>query len=145
MKTAPLPIAIGMGVVCWLAAVADAQGLPASEKQKIEALIKHVEELKDAKFVRNGVEYDAKTAGAFLRGKWEANAAAIKTAQDFVDKAATTSSTTGQPYLIRFKDGKETKSGEHLRAELMKLSPSAGARRSGDLPQPGHALFRING
>jgi hypothetical protein len=93
-----------------------------AEKQKIEALIKHVEELKDAKFVRNDKEYDAKTAGAFLRGKWDANKKEIKTAQDFIDKAATVSSTSGKPYLIRFKDGQETKSGEYLKSELKKLN-----------------------
>ena len=59
------------------AAAADAR---AEETKKIEALITHVEGLADAKFVRNGIEYDAKTAGAFLRGKWNANKAKIKTA-----------------------------------------------------------------
>ncbi len=91
------------------------------EKQKIEALITHVEDLKDAKFVRNDREYDAKTAAKFLRGKWEANEAKVKTAKDFIDKAASVSSTTGKPYLIRFKDGKDVKSGDYLRAELQKL------------------------
>ena len=96
-----------------------------SEKKKIEALIKHVEELKDAKFVRNDKEYDAKTAGAFLRGKWDAKKAEIKTALDFIDKAASVSSTSGKPYVIRFKDGKETKSAEYLGAELKKLEKSS--------------------
>jgi hypothetical protein len=104
---------------------AQAQQNPATEKQKIEALITHVEQLKDAKFVRNDTEYDAKTAARFLRGKWEANAAGIKTAKDFIEKAASTSSTTGKPYLIRFKDGKEVKSGDYLLAELKKLEKSS--------------------
>ena len=46
-----------------------------------------MEDLKETKFVRNGQEYDAKTAGKFLRGKWETNYAKIKTAQDFIEKA----------------------------------------------------------
>lgn len=92
-----------------------------TERQKIEALIKHVEGLKDAKFVRNGMEHDAKTAGKFLRGKWEHNAAEIKTASDFIDKAATKSTTTGKPYVIRLKGGKEVAGGDYLRAELKKL------------------------
>ena len=91
------------------------------EKKKIEALIQHVEELKDAKFVRNDKEYDAKTAGAFLRNRWDAKKAEIKTALDFIEKAASVSSTSGKPYLIRFKDGKETKSGAYLKEELQKL------------------------
>ena len=92
-----------------------------TEKEKIEALIQRVVELKDAKFVRNGTAYDAATAAKFLRGKWDANASAIKTAQDFIDKAATASSTSGKPYLIRFNDRREVKSADFLRAELQKI------------------------
>ena len=102
---------------------------PKTEKQKIEALIKHVEILKDAVFVRNDKEYDAKTAAKFLRGKWDSNKSDIKTAKDFIEKAASVSSTTGKPYLIRRKDGKETKSGEYLRAELKKLEQPPDEKR----------------
>jgi hypothetical protein len=98
-----------------------AQEEPAREKEKIESLIKHVEGLADAKFVRNGREYDAAIAARFLRGKWEANATENKTAEDFIAKSASVSSTSGKPYLIRFKNGKETKSGDYLRGELKKL------------------------
>ena len=52
---------------------APAQSAPIPEKQKIEALIKQVSDLKDAKFVRNGWTYEPATAVRFLRGKWEAN------------------------------------------------------------------------
>jgi hypothetical protein len=94
---------------------------PLSEKEKIEALIKHVETLSNAKFVRNDTEYDAKTAAKFMRGKWRAKSDGIATARDFIEKAASVSSTSGKPYLIRFKDGKEVKSGEYLLAELKKI------------------------
>ena len=76
---------------------------PGTEKEKIESLIKHIEGLKDATFVRNDSDYDAKTAARFLRGKWRAQEKNIKTATDFVDKAASVSSTSGKPYVIRFK------------------------------------------
>ena len=89
-----------------------------SEKEKFEQLIQRVENLQDAKFVRNGKEYDAKTAGKFLKGKWDANSSKIKTAQDFIEVAATKSSTSGKPYLIRYADGKEIPSAEFLTAEL---------------------------
>jgi hypothetical protein len=97
-----------------------ARGQGPGDRQKIEGLIKHIEGLKDAKFVRNDTEYDAKTAATFLRRKWQRDSS-VKTAADFVDKVASVSSTSGKPYLIRFKDGKETKSGDYLRAELKKL------------------------
>jgi len=94
---------------------------PLTEKQKIEALIKHVEELKDTKFIRNGSEYDAKSAGTFLRSKWRSQETELKTAQEFIDKAASVSSTSGKPYLIRLSDGKEVQCAEYLKAELKKL------------------------
>ena len=100
---------------------AQAQTLPNSEKQKIEALIKHVADLKDAKFVRNGSAYNADSAAVFLRRKWEANESEVKTARDFIDKVASFSGTSGKPYLIRFKDGSEIKSRDFLLAQLKKL------------------------
>jgi hypothetical protein len=99
----------------------DSSGATQTENQKIESLIAHIEGLRDAKFVRNGTAYDAKTAGQFLRGKWKANEGQIKTAKEFIEKAASVSSTTGMPYLIRLVDGREIKSGEYLAGELRRL------------------------
>ena len=98
-----------------------AQTLANSEKQKIEALIKQVANLKDAKFVRNGSTYNADSAATFLRRKWGANESEVKTARDFIDKVASFSGTSGKPYLIRFKDGGEIKSRDFLLAQLKKL------------------------
>ena len=99
----------------------EAQTLPNLEKQKIEALIKQVANLKDAKFVRNGSAYNADSAAVFLRRKWGANESEVKTARDFIDKVASFSGTSGRPYLIRFKDGGEIKSRYFLLAQLKKL------------------------
>jgi hypothetical protein len=99
----------------------NAQNKPLTEREKIETLIMHIENLTDAVFVRNGREYDAKTAASFLRAKWRASDATVKTARDFIAKVASVSSTTGRPYLIRFKDGREIRSGDYLLAELKKL------------------------
>ncbi len=94
---------------------------PQSEKEKIEALIKHIGDLKDAVFIRNGSDYDSKAAAKFLKGRWESKQKEIKTATEFIEKMASVSSTSGKPYAIRFKDGKETKCGEYLKVELKKL------------------------
>ena len=123
----PLAAIVTLGLssrVLGRAAVAD--DLPAAEKQKIEALLKHVEGLKDAKFVRNDSEYDAKTAAKFLRGKWDSNESKIKSAKDFIEKAASVSSTSGKPYLIRFKDGKDVKTGDYLSEQLKNLEKGEG-------------------
>jgi len=100
-----------------------AQDLPVTEKQKIEALIKQVGDLKDAKFIRNGSTYEVSSAVRLLRGKWDSNAAEVKSARDFIDKVASMSGTSGKPYLIRFKDGREIESREYLLSELQKLEP----------------------
>jgi hypothetical protein len=100
--------------------VAAGQTAPNAEKQKIESLIKQVEGLKDARFIRNGKEYDVATAVRFLRGKWRANDKDVKTAWDFVDKVASASGTSGEPYHIRFQDGREITSRDFLISELKK-------------------------
>ncbi len=113
------------GVVILLALGAghvQADELPASEKAKIAALLQHVETLTEAVFIRNHKVYSAKIAAQFLRGKWAATVVEITTAQDFIEKIASVSSTSGQPYRIRFSDGREMPSGDYLRAILQQLA-----------------------
>src|SRR5688572_5241367 len=113
-----IPFLFGVGLL--LACLVPLAAQDAAEKDRIEGLLKHVQGLKAAKFVRNNQAYDASAAVTFLRRKWQAEAAKVKTAEDFIDKVATASSLSGQPYLIRFADGKEVKSGEYLREILKK-------------------------
>lgn len=97
--------------------------LPAAEpaeKAKIEALISHIQGLENATFIRNGSDYSGANAAKFLRAKWERNDKEVQTAADFIAKVASASGTSGKPYVIRFKDGKETPCGEYLTAQLKK-------------------------
>ena len=98
-----------------------AQAPDPAEIQKIEILIKQVRALKDARFIRNGASYSADNAATLLRRKWQANESNVKTARDFIDKVASFSGTSGKPYRIRFKDGREIESQEFLVAELRKI------------------------
>ncbi|MCU0595407.1 MAG: DUF5329 domain-containing protein [Desulfobacterota bacterium] len=100
---------------------AEAKDLSAEERQKIEALLLGVEALTDARFVRNGKDYPAAAAAEFLRRKWQSLEAKVSSAEDFIDRVASVSSTTGQPYLIRFRDGREVPTAEFLRARLLHL------------------------
>jgi len=77
-----------------------------TEKEKIEALISSIEDLRNVKFYRNGILYNATTAAKHLRMKYSKAGDNIKTAQDFIEKIASKSSITGQDYKIVFSDGK---------------------------------------
>jgi hypothetical protein len=103
--------------IAWLL---PAESRAAGENSKIEGLISQVENLKDAKFIRNGSTYDSKDAAKFLRSKWRSKEKEIKTADDFIEKVATASSTTGKSYLIRFNDGREMKCADYLKKQLEK-------------------------
>ena len=109
---------IGVAAASALAPAATAAEKFRSEEQKIEALITHVEGLKQAKFVRNGIEYDARIAGRFLRYIYGENRKKVRTAQDFIRVVATQSG-AGIPYIVRFPDGRESKSRDYL-TELLK-------------------------
>jgi hypothetical protein len=103
-------------------AAGQADALPGVERKKIESLLESVAKLPNAVFVRNGKSYDAATAAKFLRGKWK-NRTDVRSAEEFIDKVATKSSTTGKPYLIRYTDGREVPTAMFLRAGLKELAP----------------------
>jgi hypothetical protein len=118
-----------MGITPVLSGQSDS---PPSERQKIEAIIQYVGAMNDTKFVRNGSAYDAKTAAIFLRRKWGANDAEVKTARDFIDKVASFSGTSGKPYMMRFKDGSQVKSRDFLLAVLDKIEKSKTEQTGAD-------------
>ncbi len=84
------------------------QQKPLSEEEKITYLIRCVEQLNNATFIRNGVSHNAKAAAAHLRMKHEKAGKRIKTVEQFIDKVASQSSITGTPYQIVFSDGTRT-------------------------------------
>lgn len=103
-----------------------------AEERTIEALIGSVARLADATFLRNGKPYSAPDAARFLREKWRSRRSEVHSAEDFIDRVASFSSTTGRPYLIRFADGREVPSAEYLRSELAALRRGSSAANGGD-------------
>lgn len=100
---------------------------PITEQQKIDMLIHNIEVMKDARFVRNGSDYDGPAAADHLRLKLRHAGDRIKTAQDFITYLASSSSFSGKPYLIRFNDGHEVESATYLRAMLAKMEHPVAA------------------
>lgn len=117
---------VGLLAALLFAAAGSAGELPAAEERQIEALIARVAGMTDAAFIRNDRSYDAATAAEFLRRKWRRHAAEVRSAEDFIDRVATGSSTTGLPYRIRLGDGRELPCATVLREELLRLRKSGG-------------------
>lgn len=74
-------------------------------------------------FFRNGTWYDAQRAQAHLRAKYDVLVAhdQIKTAEDFINKAASNSSLSGQAYQIRCGGGEAMTTNQWFGAALARL------------------------
>jgi Family of unknown function (DUF5329) len=61
----------------------------------------------DATFIRNGQAHTPQEAVNHIKAKYEHFKNEIKTPEDFIRLSASKSLQTGQPYLVRTRDGKE--------------------------------------
>jgi hypothetical protein len=98
-----------------------------AEMARIERLLVMIGTRRDMRLVRNGSEHDTDTAVSFLRGKLRHFGSDIKTAEEFIERLASRSSTTGQLYWVRLSDGRQIPAGDFLRIELARLDKAAAA------------------
>jgi Family of unknown function (DUF5329) len=111
-----------MAAVSMLAVAPAARAVPPPHEQgRIERLIQFVESQKDMKFVRNGSEYSCTDAAKFLRGKLESMGSEVKTARDFVERIASRSSMSGEPYHVKLADGRLMLAAKFLGDELARM------------------------
>ncbi len=75
-------------------------------------------ETSSCNFIRNGSTHTPKEAVKHLKRKWHYYADEIKTAQDFIKKAATGSSMSGKPYFIQCKNQARLPSSQWLLKQL---------------------------
>jgi len=99
------------------------------EEKKIHSLLNDIIEL-DAVFIRNGSEHTPELAAIHLKMKldraqksWFAPAKEKWTAELFIEKIASKSSISGNPYLIKFKNGKTVTTREWLLERLGEWTP----------------------
>jgi hypothetical protein len=92
-----------------------------SEDQKVQKLIEYIRSLEGATFIRDNSEFSPEKAAGHLASKWEKHAAKVKTAEGFVMKLASESS-SGTPYSIRFADGSIIATRDVLIKQLQSLS-----------------------
>ncbi|MDP6504954.1 MAG: DUF5329 family protein, partial [Planctomycetota bacterium] len=97
----------------------------ASERSKIERILKHTETAK-IEFIRDGKKYTSAEGAEHLRKKLAAAGHGVKTLEDFIEKIGSKSSLTGKPYQVALPDGKTVNAGEWLKdaAEALDKPPS---------------------
>ena len=78
-------------------------------------------------FIRNGKSHSAEDAEAHLRMKYNRGRKYAGTAEKFIERLATASSWTNEPYSIRCGDAPETPTGEWLKAKLEQYRAAAAA------------------
>lgn len=101
---------------------------PLSEKQKVDKLLDIIEK-SNLTFIRNGKEYNSKKARKHLeykynyvtKGFWFWTKPQKITAIKFIEKLASSSSTTGKLYFIKTKEGIEVPSGDWLKSRLKEI------------------------
>jgi hypothetical protein len=116
-------------LACLAVAVATAGPLPPVAKAEIDGLMSRLE-ASDCEFHRNGGWYPATEAKAHLlrKLKYLEDRGAVTSAEQFIERAASSSSVTGQPYLVRCGNGTPVQSGTWLLAQLQALRTPGRAK-----------------
>ena len=129
MKLRAAATAVLAGVtlcVSLVAAPVAAAELPAGVRAEIDHLVAYVAG-SGCEFFRNGSWYEGKKGQSHITEKlnYLLNREMIQTTGDFIDKAATQSSMSGQAYKVRC-NGTEIASAKWLNDELGRFRASAG-------------------
>jgi hypothetical protein len=90
------------------------------ETKKIEFLLHEIEQLKGAKFLRNGSSYTPAEATDYLRMKmkWNDRGRPVRNAQDFINRIASKSNISSKPYMLQMEDGKKVEMKTFLNDKL---------------------------
>ena len=87
-----------LSVMCATPALA---ALSTKEEARINAMLALLEKRSDLAFIRNGSSHNAVDAVAHLKLKLSRTRNRIDTAEQFIDKVASSSSVTGESYMIQ--------------------------------------------
>jgi len=114
---------IALGLMLGVLLVPVARAVPPINVQiEVNFLLGYVDGA-GCQFNRNGTWHDAKAAQVHLRDKYKYLVARnlINTTEDFIEKAATESSFSGQPYEVRCNGSATLTSKQWLRDELARF------------------------
>ena len=104
----------------------------AIEKAKVEYLVERIRS-SPYTFIRNGAPYPANRAAEHIDGKYHRRKDKIHNARDFIEIAASYSSMSGKPYLIKVEDGTAYPASELLTNELETLEENLKTELSTDI------------
>ncbi|HEY4467156.1 MAG TPA: YfeK family protein [Klebsiella sp.] len=90
--------------------------LNAHEEARINAMLDALSQKKDLVFVRNGDAHNCEEAVSHLRLKLGNTRNRIDTAEQFIDKVASSSSITGKPYIVRIPGNSDENARPYLHA-----------------------------
>ena len=96
-----------------------------SLNQTVDYLLDYVAK-SDATFIRNGQTHTPQEAVNHIKAKYEHFKSEIKTPEDFIRLSASKSLQTGQPYLVKKRDGKEMPLSDWLTDALNAHRSQAG-------------------
>jgi hypothetical protein len=105
--------------------------LPATARVEIDALLDRLQ-ASGCTFSRNGTWYTGADAQTHLRRKLEylADRGALQTTEQFIEKAASASSVSGQPYLVKCGNSAPVESKMWLSEELKNVRSGFSAAGS---------------
>ena len=105
---------LALGVAAGHAAV-----LSPSARAEIDALLSRLE-ASSCTFNRNGTWYPATEAKSHLlrKLKYIEDRGAVRSTEQFIELAGSSSSTTGKPYLVKCGSGEAVESGAWLQSQL---------------------------
>jgi hypothetical protein len=116
-------LAVGSALTLGILSVPVARADPPTSVQiEVNFLLGYLEGSR-CEFYRNGSWHDSKAAQAHLRDKYKYLVAAnlVNTTEQFIERAATESSITGQQYAVRCGGGATVTSSQWLRDELARF------------------------
>ena len=118
-----LPLGIVLILGLWSLSVSVARAEPPANVQlEVSFLLGYIGE-SSCEYYRNGTWHDSKTAQAHLHDKYRYLVARnlISSTEDFIERAATQSSFSGQAYVVRCKDRAAVATGPWLHDELVRF------------------------
>lgn len=84
---------------------------------RVADLLRWIED-SPARFLRNGQEHAGVRAASHLRAKFVHSGAEVRSVDEFIERTASRSDASGEPYVVRMQDGTEQKLADWLRVRL---------------------------